>query len=310
MNSVLRDDIPDIAKKQTPLSLPLDQVGMSEVFVPIQLLPQPHSNPITLNARAEISINLTQKNTRGIHMSRLYLIAGETLPQKPLSEEVLQKILQRFLDSQEGLGSAAYLKLAFELPREQKSLLTHITGWKGYPIRIHCSLKHPHEWNMTVDVRVDYSSTCPCSSALAKGHIKQLFEDQHKGQDTLSVTEMAQWLDHHALAATPHGQRSHAWISLNFHHNATDWHGIISTIEEALTTPTQTAVKRQDEQRFAVLSGQNPMFAEDAARRVAHALQKLSHVASFRLKVTHFESLHSHDAFAVASGGAPKSTAE
>ena len=304
MTPTLSSHIPDVAKNQTPLSIPLDQVGMSEVFIPIQVAPSPGGKPLVLNARTEISINLTQKQTRGIHMSRLYLITQETLPHRVLSEEVLKDVLKRFLDSQEGLGDEAYLDLAFELPREQKALITSMTGWKGYPVRIHCKMKQSGDWSMVVRVRVDYSSTCPCSSALAKGHIKDLFLEKYGSAQQIDAEEMKNWLDENALAATPHGQRSHAWVSLKFRSDAMDWERTISAIEEALSTPTQTAVKRQDEQRFAVLSGQNPMFAEDAARRVAFNLGKLPYVAAFKLKVSHFESLHSHDAFAAASSQA------
>ena len=47
---------------------------------------------------------------------------------------------------------------------------------------------------------------------------------------------------------------------------------LIDRVEQALGTPVQTAVKREDEQAFAALNARNLMFCEDAARRVAHAL--------------------------------------
>jgi GTP cyclohydrolase I len=45
------------------------------------------------------------------------------------------------------------------------------------------------------------------------------------------------------------------------------------------------------------------MFCEDAARRVQNALQADPHLADFQLRVSHHESLHAHDAVAVASKG-------
>ena len=45
------------------------------------------------------------------------------------------------------------------------------------------------------------------------------------------------------------------------------------------------------------------MFCEDAARRLQQALAARADVADFWLRVAHFESLHPHDAVAVACKG-------
>ena len=66
-------------------------------------------------------------------------------------------------------------------------------------------------------------------------------------------------------------------------------------------TPVQTAVKRADEQAFALANGQNLMFCEDAARRIQKALSSDPNIADFHLRVAHHESLHPHDAVAFAS---------
>jgi GTP cyclohydrolase IB len=44
------------------------------------------------------------------------------------------------------------------------------------------------------------------------------------------------------------------------------------------------------------------MFAEDAARRIAAALEADERVQAFELAVAHHESLHAHDAVARVSG--------
>jgi len=62
-------------------------------------------------------------------------------------------------------------------------------------------------------------------------------------------------------------------------------------------------VKRVDEQAFAKLNGANLMFCEDAARRMQLALDADPRVADFWVKASHFESLHPHDAVAVATKG-------
>ena len=73
---------------------------------------------------------------------------------------------------------------------------------------------------------------------------------------------------------------------------------LIDRVEAALATPVQTAVKRIDEQTSAARNGENLMFVEDAARRVCVALAP--DYEEVEVKITHMESLHPHDAVALA----------
>ncbi|MDQ2972095.1 MAG: GTP cyclohydrolase, FolE2/MptA family, partial [Pseudomonadota bacterium] len=76
---------------------------------------------------------------------------------------------------------------------------------------------------------------------------------------------------------------------------------LIDAIEAAMRTPVQTAVRREDEQAFARLNAENPMFCEDAARRIRAALNADPRIADYRIVATHHESLHAHDAVTIAS---------
>ena len=100
-------DFPDVAKKLTAMSIPLDEIGMSEVFVPINLaLPSPQimadgykqkppkSNLTRLNSQLKMSINLSKAEVRGIHMSRLYLICQKELFRNTLSEESFTRFVK------------------------------------------------------------------------------------------------------------------------------------------------------------------------------------------------------------------------
>ena len=68
-------------------------------------------------------------------------------------------------------------------------------------------------------------------------------------------------------------------------------------------TPVQTAVKREDEQEFARLNGQNLMFIEDAGRKLKLALVDDTRLADFWVRIEHHESLHAHDAVGVFTKG-------
>ena len=69
-----------------------------------------------------------------------------------------------------------------------------------------------------------------------------------------------------------------------------------------IKTPVQTVVKREDEQEFARLNGQNLMFCEDACRVIKHYfVRNKSYFLSYKLKIFHYESLHPHNAVAISS---------
>ncbi|MBL1711628.1 GTP cyclohydrolase I FolE2, partial [Klebsiella pneumoniae] len=72
------------------------------------------------------------------------------------------------------------------------------------------------------------------------------------------------------MPATPHSQRSWAWVNIRLNQSAQSQAviALIDYAEVALGTAVQTVVKRSDEQTFAVANGQNLMFCEDAARRL------------------------------------------
>ena len=110
-----------------------------------------------------------------------------------------------------------------------------------------------------------------------------------------------QWLGSaEGIVATPHSQRSTAQllVALQAGQPTLPLTELIDHAEAALGTAVQTAVKRADEQAFALANGQNLMFCEDAARRLNLALQRSDAVQVFQLKVIHAESLHAHDAVA------------
>ena len=115
---------------------------------------------------------------------------------------------------------------------------------------------------------------------------------------------MLDWLGStQGIVATPHSQRSTATLQLRLAPGCVELPvlELIDSAEQALGTPVQTAVKRADEQAFALANGQNLMFCEDAARRLHRALRQLPQASGFRLRVVHAESLHAHDAVAESS---------
>ena len=284
--------LPDIASQNARQTVPLEWVGMCGIALPIVIEGQ------QLTATADAGVSLDDGEARGIHMSRLYL-ALEVLESQDLNPLLLKKILQQFLDSHDDLSICAYLRIRTQMLLKRPALVSLLSGWKSYPVSIDASLKNGM-FHVELKVEVNYSSTCPCSAALARQLIQQQFVSDFANKP-LQHAEVLTWLgSSQGIVATPHSQRSTAFLQtlLSTEVQQLPIKVVIDEAERALGTAVQTAVKRADEQAFALANGQNLMFCEDAARRLNVVLKTLPGVNGFNVKVVHAESLHSHDAVA------------
>jgi GTP cyclohydrolase I len=284
--------LPDIAAQASHQALPLEWVGMYGIAVPVVFEGQ------RLGTTIDAGVSLDDGEARGIHMSRLYL-ALEMLEQELLSPVLLRRVLQRFLDSHAGLSNSAYLTIHADLLLKRPALISPLAGWKSYPVSIEARLKNAM-FHVELKIDVSYSSTCPCSAALSRQLIQQQFVDKFSNK-ALQHAEVLAWLGStKGIVATPHSQRSTAKMHLRLDDYLDDLPliALINDAEAALGTAVQTAVKRADEQAFALANGQNLMFCEDAARRLHLAFKRSPGIKGFQVRVIHAESLHAHDAVA------------
>lgn len=283
--------MPDVAQSQKASFLsPLKWVGMEKVAIPLTL-----TSGVSAQAEADIFVNVAKEDAKGIHMSRLYLAIHDYLEQKQLSMAVVKETLKQFVDSQEGLSNSAKIVLRWQEMHQRKALLSEYSGWKTYPVELEAELVEG-KYKMSLNFSLMYSSACPCSAALARQLYQQAFAKEFC-EDTLSFEKVFKWLGESQIAA-PHSQRSQADIQVVLKESATDFSVLdfINKIEEDLKTPVQTAVKREDEQEFARLNGENTMFVEDALRIMENSMKTFSEVFFFEIKTHHYESLHAHDA--------------
>lgn len=280
----------------------LDWVGMGAVEMPVQMVATDAST-VRLAARVNAYVNLRAGTARGIHMSRLYLLLDRWIGSEPLTPALLRHVLHEFVASQADLSDRAALQIDFDYLLRRPALQSAHSGWRAYPVRITGTLNRGI-YTAEVALTLVYSSTCPCSAALARQLIQQQFQADFDSTQPIEPQRVVDWLgSEQGMAATPHSQRSTAQVRVRLLPSFGQFpvQALIETIESALQTPVQTAVKREDEQAFARLNARNLMFCEDAARRVQSALQHDPQVTDFQVRVSHHESLHAHDAVAIAS---------
>ncbi|EXJ11311.1 MULTISPECIES: GTP cyclohydrolase FolE2 [Nitrincola] len=293
MNAPLPDvSLTDIA----PTLRPLQWVGMQSIDIPVTLEEVGYRRE--LHARADVQVNLPTPHIKGIHMSRLYQLLDKLSHGMALSPARLHELLEAMIDSHHDCHTqSARLRLNVDLLVRRPALVTQgLSGWKSYPLRIDAELIDG-TFHCQLRVRVDYSSTCPCSAALSRQLIANAFLQEFGRTAQVEPSVVASWLQQFASLATPHSQRSEAEVTVSLPSDAEMLGALklIECIEHAVGTPVQTAVKRADEQEFAALNGQNLMFVEDAARRIEAALFAYTEP---QVHVRHLESLHPHDAVA------------
>ena len=296
--------MPDVAKEAEPaFAGTLDWVGMGDIEVPVTLA-QSGGRTVQSAARVSAFVNLKQPDVRGIHMSRLYVHVDKALSDEPLTPCAIRRMLRDFLDSHAELSDRAMVRIAFDHLVRRPALKSENSGWKSYPLSI-TGIMDKGQFSLEIGCEVVYSSTCPCSAALARQLIQERFGADFARGKTLDFDAVVNWLgSEEGICATPHSQRSSAEVRVrlapSFGFPVID---LIDRIEDALKTPVQTAVKREDEQAFALLNGANLMFCEDAARRIQAALNADEAVTDFWIRASHYESLHPHNAVAVATKG-------
>lgn len=295
----------DISKSSISYPTSLSAVGMEEV----ELLINGQSG------LAKIFVQFNDKNSRGIHMSRLYKLLRDTFSSSKFEAEKgdnlcfkkLKIFLKNVLKSHKGQTSKAYLNLAFPLSLKRDSLVSKEWGIRTYPIKIQVSLNTDDTFKCYIKFSLTYSSTCPCSASLAQELNKEALIKKFKNVKNLDINDIAQWVSNvDNVEAFPHAQRSKADFTLLIQPQdlLKDTLNLIESeinkAENTLQTTVQAFVKREDEQAFAKLNAKFPLFCEDAARKLKLLYTNTKHVQDFFIKVSHEESLHPHNAVSFA----------
>lgn len=276
------------------LEIPLDQVGMEKIATQVSVAGQ------IAAASVNAFVSLDDAGARGIHMSRLYKLINE-LNKEDLTQAYVERVLEEMLVSHKGLSGSAFLQVDFDYLVKRKALKSGSEGWRRYPISIRAQKKDGTKFYKVL-ATVEYSSTCPCSAALTREAMQEKFAADFAGK-SVNLDDIHAWLGRESsFVAAPHSQRSEAKVLFEFNDGKqTPLINLIDAMEAALGTPVQASVKREDEQEFARLNGQNLMFCEDAARKLKAALLSRPDLKDFQIEVRHFESLHAHEAVARCS---------
>lgn len=256
--------LPDIQATADTRGLAIDQVGVSDLRYPIQVLDQ-HGKPFPTVAKISMSVHLPH-HFKGTHMSRFLEVLstheGEvtmrTLP------EILHDLKQR-LDAEE-----AQIEVAFTYFVTKKAPVS------GAAAKVGCEVVFRGSSNGEVDdfvlcVTVPVTTLCPCSK-----EISEYGAHNQRGYVTLEVRPKA---------------KAGGWELILIE-------DLIAVAEKSGSAPVYALLKRTDERFVTMQAYDNPVFVEDVVRNAAALLRADPRVASYTVKAVNHESIHDHNAFA------------
>ena len=281
--ALVRPDVSKDSDISKELQSKINWVGMNEIRAPLSFDSKEHGR-LSSVASIQAVVSLDDRNAKGIHMSRIFLRVEE-LSETSLCKESVDKAVSESLNSHEGLSNRAKVEIKLPLMLRRKALLSDNEGWREYPIFIRAE-KSGNEMSYSFGIRFTYSSTCPCSAALARQIIQNNFKNKFT-PESLDYDEVVKWIaTNEAISATPHSQRSHCdfWFNSEDYLEIDDLIRLIDGIEDVLKTPVQSAVKREDEQEFARLNGTYPLFVEDSIRKISNYVDNKTCFKDFKKK--------------------------
>ena len=259
-----KSSLPDIQATPDTRGLAIDQVGISDLRYPIQVLDQ-DGKPFPTVAKIAMSVHLPH-HFKGTHMSRFLEILSKhegevtmrTLP------EILHD-LKKCLDAEE-----AHIEVAFTYFVTKKAPVS------GAAAKVGCDVVFQGTSNGEVDdfvlcVTVPVTTLCPCSK-----EISDYGAHNQRGYVTLEVRPKA---------------KKGGWELILIE-------DLIAVAEQSGSAPVYALLKRTDERFVTMQAYENPVFVEDVVRNAAALLRADPRVASFKVKAVNQESIHDHNAFA------------
>lgn len=268
-NKVTEPLIQDVQGQSDDRDIYINEVGISDLRLPVTLAGCEDNTDSYQNVHADISLGVDlSRNKKGIHMSRLVETVLEHSDSLNLSDmDVLLRDIMKRQDA-----TRACVKFEFDYFFKRKAPVTQ----KPFPQSYRCSYEGTlSEEGITLSqsVTVPVQTLCPCSKEIS---------------------------DYGA-----HNQRSKIWIRLN-HISAQrkpeieiTLEEIISIAEASASSPLYTILKREDERFITMSAYDKPCFVEDVVRNVSSKLHKDQRFSSYEIRTVNFESIHSHNAFAV-----------
>ncbi len=260
--------LPDIQKIADTRGIAIDQVGISDLKYPIQVLNR-NGKPFSVVAEISMSVHLPH-HFKGTHMSRFLEVLTSH------EGEITMRTLPSFLrDLKAKLDAeSAYIDVKFPYFIEKEAPVSKAKGKVGFECTFIGSSNGVKD-EFALRVKVPVTTLCPCSKEISdRGAHNQ------RGYVTLEVK---------TRELSP-GKWDIIWIE-----------ELVEVAERSASAPVYSVLKRPDERYVTMQAFDNPTFVEDVVRNIAVFLDKDKRITNYDVNVVNHESIHEHNAYAKVS---------
>jgi GTP cyclohydrolase I len=257
--------LPDIQKIADTRGIAIDQVGISDLKYPIQVLDR-NGKPFSVVAEISMSVHLPH-HFKGTHMSRfLEVLASHEGEITMRTLPAILRDLKAKLDAE-----SAYIDVKFPYFIEKEAPVSKAKGKVGFECTFIGSSDGVKD-DFALRVKVPVTTLCPCSKEISdRGAHNQ------RGYVTLEVR---------TRELSP-GKWDIVWIE-----------ELVKIAENSASSPIYSILKRPDERHVTMQAYDKPTFVEDVVRNSSLLLDEDPRIISYKVNVLNHESIHEHNAFA------------
>lgn len=248
----------DVQSERDMRDMPIDRVGISSLFWPIQVLDRSFGTQDTV---AEVSLSvMLPRDYRGTHMSRFIEVLGDHENKITFHnmEHILTSLCER-LDADE-----AHAQFKFPYFITKAAPVSGASGRVRYDVTFDANIVEG-SFDLVTELTAPILTLCPCSREISK--------------------------------FGAHNQRAHASIAVRMD-SFMWVEELAEIADLCASAPIYSLLKREDEKSITEKAYRNPRFVEDSVRDLAIEMDKEKRIRWYRVSVTSHESIHNHDAFA------------
>ena len=256
--------LPDIQSTTDVRGVAINKVGVTNVRYPISLRTPGEGQGNTFqHTVSTINMFVSLPDTeKGTHMSRFLEVLNER--HEELCSDSLNELAVAMREKLE--AEDAYLELNFPYFVEKEA---PVTGQPGkLDIDVTFELKSGSTDDFVMTLKVPATSLCPCSKEISN--------------------------------YGAHNQRCEMTVKVRVADGVNFWiEELFNIIEQCASTQVFSVLKRPDEKWVTERAYENPKFVEDIVRDMAVALREDDRIVWFQCFSENFESIHSHNAYAM-----------
>lgn len=252
----------DVQSHKDERRVPIASVGIRNVSHPISFADLGAQGESATVGRFSLAVALPA-HKKGTHMSRFLTVLYEHAPHFSMAQfgSLCRSLTQR-LES-----TRSHLSVVFPYFFEKRAPVTQSRGLAEVTVSIEIThdLERDDALHSILSVHVPITSLCPCSKAIS--------------------------------AWGAHSQRG--VIKIRLESDAIPVSKCIEAAEKAASSALYPVLKREDEKFVTEQAYHTPRFVEDLVRETALGLRELNQTLCFSVEAENFESIHTHDAWAM-----------